>query len=202
MNAKKAKPSNRSTDSVNPPSKEPVDAAQETTEAGPDAAPETKPDDAAQLQEKLLRLQADFDNFRKRTQRERMTLSLSAREELMGEILTLLDHFELGLNNAKAHDANPLVLEGFQLVYDQVVTAMGKFGLAAIDAEGKTFDPHLHEAVTHVASADHPADTIVAQTRRGYTLGEKLLRAAQVVVSSGPGNEQDEEEQDHGPHEA
>ena len=175
-----------------------TDDSEDLDGEGPDLASEV-----VQLKDQLLRLQADFDNFRKRTQRERLDIATSAHEELMAGILPVLDHFELGLKNARDHDANPLVLEGFQLVYEDMVSAMGKFGLESIDAEGLIFDPHLHEAVTHTTSDDHPADTVVVQTRRGYTLRDKLLRAAQVVVSSGPSEEQHEEEvQDDGKDEA
>jgi len=104
---------------------------------------------------------------------------------LMTELLPILDHFELGFENASNHEANPAVVEGFRIVYDQMVSGLKKHGLEPIDAMGQPFDPHLHEAITHLPSEDHPADSVIQQTRRGYMLGDRLLRAAQVVVSSG-----------------
>jgi molecular chaperone GrpE len=145
------------------------------------------------LEERLLRLQADFDNFRKRTQRERLEFGRRANEELMTELLPVLDHFELGLRNARQQGINDSVVEGFQLVYDQLLSALGKFHLAPIEADGRPFDPHVHEAVTHLPSEEHPPDTVMAETRRGYRLGERLLRATQVVVSSGPYSEEPSE---------
>ena len=147
----------------------------------------------AALGDRLLRLQADFENFRKRTQRERSDLSRRATEHLMEELLPILDHFELGFENAERNEANPAVVEGFRLVYDQVINTLGKFGLTAIAVEGQHFDPHLHEAITHLPSEEHPPDTVVTQTRRGYLLGDRLLRAAQVVVSSGQATEVEDE---------
>lgn len=163
-------------------------APAEKTEETPAAeAPEkAAPSEADQLKERLLRLQADFDNFRKRTSRERTEFAQRATEDLVSELLPVLDHFELGLKTAREHSADASVREGFQLVYDQLMGVLGRAGLTAIDANGQAFDPHQHEAVTHLPSEDVPADIVMHQTRRGYRLGDKLLRAAQVVVSSGP----------------
>ena len=143
-----------------------------------------------ELSDRLLRLQADFENFRRRTQRERSELYQRANENLIEELLSVLDHFELGFENAEKHEANPDVVIGFRLVFEQIQGALAKFNLHSVDAVGEHFDPHLHEAITHVSSEEYPADLIVAQTRRGYRLSDKLLRPAQVVVSKGPGPEE------------
>ena len=154
------------------------------------AAADDKVPDREVLEDRLLRLQADFENFKKRTHRERGELVRRAAENLMTELLPILDHFELGFDNASNHEANPAVVEGFRIVYDQMVSGLKKHGLEPIDAMGQAFDPHLHEAITHLPSEDRPADSVIQQTRRGYMLGDRLLRAAQVVVSSGPAVEE------------
>jgi molecular chaperone GrpE len=138
------------------------------------------------LRDRLLRLQADFENFRKRTQRERGELILRANEDLVSELLPVLDHFELGFHNAESQGVNDSVVEGFRLVFDQMASVLKRFGLEPMDAEGCPFDPHHHEAVTQMPSEVVPAEQVIAQTRRGYRLGDRLLRATQVVVSSGP----------------
>ncbi|HBA82637.1 MAG TPA: nucleotide exchange factor GrpE [Verrucomicrobia bacterium] len=138
------------------------------------------------LKDQLLRLHADFDNFRKRTQREQAEIGLRANESLLKELLPVVDHFELGLQNAVKAGALAAVADGLKLVYDQFLTALRKFGLEPVNAEKEIFDPHKHEAITYVPSEEIPAETVIAQTRRGYKLGDRLLRAAQVVVSSGP----------------
>jgi len=133
----------------------------------------------------FIRLQADFDNFRKRTRREQDEWYQRANENLIEELLPILDHFEMGLQTARAHPTETSVIDGFQLVNDQLKSVLAKFGLSAIEAKGEIFDPHQHDAVTYMPSTDYPADTVMEQARRGYRLGEKLIRPAQVVVSSG-----------------
>lgn len=142
--------------------------------------------DIAAVNDRLLRLQADFDNFRKRTVRERAEQHTRALEDLMRELLPVVDHFEMGLVTAEKQGIDPSVRQGLALVLDQFRGALGRFGLAAIEASGRPFDPHVHESVALVPSAETPRDTVVEETRRGYTLGGRLLRASQVVVSSGP----------------
>jgi molecular chaperone GrpE len=138
------------------------------------------------LRDQFVRLQADFANFRNRTQRERVELYQRANEDLLLEILPVLDHYEMGLQTAEQHNADQAVTDGFKLVYDQFQNVLNKFNLTPIDAVGEEFDPHKHEALTHMPSDEFPAEICSNQVRRGYMFGDKLLRAAQVVVSSGP----------------
>ena len=160
-----------------------------------EAVPEpAKPPELDQLKDRLLRLQADFDNFRKRTQRDRIELSARANEDLIGELLPIIDHFEIGLVTSVEHKTEQAVHDGFKMVYDQLLGSLKKFGLTPIDAQTAAFDPHLHEAVSHIPSDEYAADEIIAQTRRGYKLGDRLLRPVQVVVSSGPGAPRDDGE--------
>jgi molecular chaperone GrpE len=151
-----------------------------------DGKTEAKPSEIEQLKDRILRLQADYDNFRKRTIRDRDELALRANADLLLEILPVMDHFERGLREARAHKADKGVIDGFQLIYDQFMAVLLKTGLAPINAEGQVFDPNFHEAITHVPSDEHPADIVITETRRGYLLGDKLLRASQVIVSGGP----------------
>jgi len=136
------------------------------------------------LQLQLMRMKADFDNFRKRQVRERAEWIVRANEDLFLEMLPVIDHYEMGLKSAEDHQTDCSVTKGFTLVYDQILDVLKKFNVTPIEAMGQTFDPHHHEALTHMPS-DEPAETIVQEIRRGYLLGDKLLRAAQVVVSSG-----------------
>lgn len=150
-----------------------------------DAAPVVEVEEES-LRDRFVRLQADFANFRNRTQRERLELYQRANEDLLLEILPVLDHYEMGLQTAEQHDADPAVLDGFKLVFDQFQNVLNKFNLKPIDAVGEEFDPHKHEALTHMPSDEYAAEICSNQVRRGYLFGDKLLRAAQVVVSSGP----------------
>jgi molecular chaperone GrpE len=145
------------------------------------------------LKNQLLRLQADFDNFRKRTQRERNELFLFANESLFLEMLPIIDHFEMGFKSAEAHQTDCSVTEGFRMVYNQLLDVLKKFNVTAIDAVGELFDPHRHEAILHMPS-DKPSEIVLEQVRRGYMLGDKLLRAAQVIISSGPAEQTEQKE--------
>ena len=169
---------------VDPAHPVPEDVPAAAAEGTKTAEPQPSPEEV--LKDRLLRLQADFDNYRKRMEREKKDWIAFASEKLVLELLPVLDHFELGLADSAKNGAPAAFVEGFQLVCNQLRAALEKAGVQAIDAEGAAFDPHVHEAITHLPSADVPADHVVAQTRRGYKLGDKLLRAAQVVVSSGP----------------
>jgi molecular chaperone GrpE len=191
---KKTEPGTTTTETLPPETPAETEEPLQVMEAPPaaSATPEAPVPGEDPLKDQLLRLQADFENFRRRTQRERSELYQRANEDLIGELLSVLDHFELGFDNAAKHEANPDVVAGFRMVFDQALTTLGKFGLQPLDVVGEPFDPHQHEAVTQLPSQEYPEDTVVAQTRRGYLLSDRLLRAAQVVVSSGPGpREQD-----------
>ena len=169
-------------------------ASPNAASAGPTPAPaaaEVVPVETAEQaakraeQERFLRLQADFDNFRKRTARERSEIAVRATEDLVREVLPVLDHLELALEAAKAHKCDTGVLDGFRHVADQMVSVMRKVGIAEVEAAGQKFDPQRHEAVSHVSSNEVPEGGVIVQTRKGYMFGGRLLRPAQVVVSSG-----------------
>ncbi|MFH0908197.1 MAG: nucleotide exchange factor GrpE [bacterium] len=173
------------------PNPDPAEAAAPVVEADPEPA---EPPELDQLKDRLLRLHADFDNFRKRTQRDRIDLSARANEDLISELLSVIDHFEIGLSTSVEHKTEQAVHDGFKMVYEQLLGTLKKFGLAPLDAQSATFDPHLQEAVSHIPSDEYAPDEIIAQTRRGYKLGDRLLRPVQVVVSSGPGAPRDDGE--------
>ncbi len=137
------------------------------------------------LSERLLRTRADFENFRKRTARERDELVQLAHADLVGRLLPVLDNFELALSSSAAAttDANAL-LEGVQMIQSQLLTALGSLGLEKIKAEGEIFNPHLHEAVGVVEEAPGAKEnTVVEVLRPGYMLNAKVLRPAMVKVS-------------------
>jgi molecular chaperone GrpE len=173
----------------------PSAAAPEATEPSAPAQPQagSTETELATLKDRLLRLQADFDNFRKRTQREKAEWSLSANETIVRELIPVLDHFELGLKTSVEHKTEKPVHDGFQMIYEQLLASLKKFGVVPFDVHESGFDPVHHEAVAHIPSAEYPSDEIIAQTRRGWKLGEKLLRPVQVVISSGPGAPRDDD---------
>jgi molecular chaperone GrpE len=142
------------------------------------------------LQDRLLRKQAEFENYKKRSERERAEYIQLASADLMRELLSVLDSFDLAVRNAASErSADDDMLRGIDLVYKQLLDTLGRFGLKLIEAKGQSFDPNFHQAVTTVASADVPENTVVEELRRGYTLNGRLLRPAMVSVSAGRAND-------------
>ncbi len=148
------------------------------------AAPAT--DALARLQDQYLRLQADYDNFRKRTLRDKETVYEQAHQALMLELLPVLDHLHLAQAAAASRQTDPAFCEGLALIRTQLMDVLAKFGLQPIAALGQPFDPEAGEAIRTVPSADVPEGAVLEQVRAGYRLHRRLLRPAQVIVSSGP----------------
>lgn len=135
-----------------------------------------------ELRDLLLRKQAEFDNFRKRTERERTEFAQYASAELVRELLSVLDSFELALKNSESENGSDR--KGFLLIHKQLIDMLSRAGLEAIQAEGQPFDPNIHEAVTTQAPPEGVADgTVLADLRKGYLLKGKLLRPTMVVVA-------------------
>ncbi len=152
------------------------------------AAPAETPvpaDETARLRDQLLRLQADFDNYRKRVARDDALRARRATERLIEDVLPVLDHFEMGLKAARDGAIPTAIYDGLALVHSQLLDVLKKAGVAPMEAAGTAFDPQCHECVAHLPSAEFPEGMIIDQTRQGYWLGDYLLRPAQVVVSSG-----------------
>src|SRR5262245_9063290 len=141
--------------------------------------------DLDRFRDLALRSQADFENYKKRAAREKDDAVKYANSALLQHLVSILDNFELGLAAAKAEDAQSPIYSGMVLVQKQLNDLLEENGLQAIEAEGKKFDPNLHEAIAHEPS-DTREETVIRQARRGYRLKDRLLRPARVVVSSGP----------------
>lgn len=141
----------------------------------------------ATLYDQLLRRQAEFENYRKRMERERGEVYQRARAEVLLELLPVLDNFERALSSFEsAGGDSEAFLQGVQLIHKQLKDAVTRLGLQPVESVGQTFDPHLHEAVTIEASDEHEENTIIEEFERGYKLGDRLLRPAKVKVASTP----------------
>ncbi len=159
--------------------------ADDGAKAGPDKKEKAEVETVEVLKDRLLRLQADFENFRKRVLRDKKDFYQRANEDVMTEMLSVLDHLDLALESARTHDADEAFIKGFELVSEQMLSVLKKFGLSPIDSEQGEFDHNVHEAISRMASAEIPENGIIKSVRKGYMLGDRLLRAAQVLVSSG-----------------
>jgi molecular chaperone GrpE len=142
-------------------------------------------DELTQVNAKWLRALADLDNYKKRIERDRCRWSEAAREEILLDLLEVVDNFERAV--ACGDDAGPPeddpYRRGVEMILEQLKSVLKKHGVEPIDTCGADFDPNLHEAIGHVESADHESNRIVEEERRGYTMGEKLLRCSRVVVA-------------------
>ena len=146
--------------------------------AAPDTSPElqTLKEERDNLYDRLLRKQAEFENYKKRIEREKAEYVQFAFSELIRELLNSLDSFELALRN----DA----LRGFELIYKQLQDTLARFGLKPIEAKGQKFDPNFHQAVSTQATDEVEEHTIIDEMRKGYVLHGRLLRPAMVSVST------------------
>ena len=135
------------------------------------------------LNQRALRLAAEFDNFRKRTDREKSELLEYGAEGAVKAMLPILDDFERAL---QVDTAETEYSRGVNLIHQRMVEALGKLGLEPIDADGKPFDPNLHYAIDRVESDEIEEDTVASVYQRGYTYKGRLLRAAMVRVAVKP----------------
>ena len=164
-------------------------AAQESDEgtdenAGPETLTEAQ-EAMAELNERIIRLTADFDNFRKRAQREKDEARQFANQGLLEKLLPVLDNFEMALTAVK--DADPSVRDGVQMILDQLLGVLKESGVEPVDAMGQPFDPNLHEALSQEETTEVEEGTVVQQVQRGYKLNDRLVRPARVVVAKAPG---------------
>jgi molecular chaperone GrpE len=169
--------------------------------AGPDVAPESEdpgaessgakaaPDPLEVLQrekdavqDRLLRTAAEFDNYRKRMDRERRDLAEYAAADILKDLLPILDNFERALQAPATPESDPL-RKGIELIHKQMFDLLKKRGVTPIEALGTDFDPNFHQAVIHEASAEHRDGEVMQELQRGYLLGDRLLRPAMVKVA-------------------
>lgn len=144
----------------------------------------------AQLEERThqyMRIAADFENFRRRKQKELEDLEQQVKCSTINELLPVVDNFERARSQIKPQtDQEMNIHKSYQSVYKQLVDCLKRVGVAPMRSEGKEFDPSLHEAVMREATAEHPEGTVIEELVRGYLLGERVLRHAMVKVAAAP----------------
>jgi len=161
------------------------DQQAESTESDSEAVEEPI-DEAQRWKELAARNQAELENFRKRMAREKQEAILYANISLLESLLPVLDNFEFGLQAAQGESEGSQIFLGMQMVKKQMDDFLSNQGVEVIAADGKEFDPNWQEAVGQEASADVPEGSVIRTVRRGFKLGNRLLRAGSVVVSTGP----------------
>lgn len=172
-----ADPQDRGTDNAAFPGDRPEDAAAALDSPGDDAARER---DA--YRDQLLRARADFDNYRKRIERDRAQMIARASEDALRDLLPIVDDLERALA-ADTGDAAGGFHQGVQMIYKQMLDVLARRGLEPIDAIGQDFDPNIHEAVVYEPAAGRREGEIIGELRRGYRIGDRLVRPSMVRVA-------------------
>lgn len=148
-------------------------------------------DEVAEWQDRFLRKAAEFENYRKRTEKEKTEAMALAKSSVLLEFLPIADACERALNSFGETKVSAESLrqyqQGVELLYRQLLDTFRRVGVVPIEAEGKAFDPHLHEALSREVKPDVKQDTVVKELRKGYLFKDKLLRPTQVIVAVHPG---------------
>ncbi|MBI3180288.1 MAG: nucleotide exchange factor GrpE [Deltaproteobacteria bacterium] len=183
-----SEPSHPEPAAVDPDSSEPSGGQSEAVgDAGEAATPPQageEVDQEAVLRDQLLRLAADFENYRKRAQREMQDAHRYGIEKLLGDLLVVVDNLERAL--AHAGDDSNAVIQGVRMVFKQFVDTLGNYGVKSFASLGKPFDPERHEAVGQAPAGDLSPGSVVEEVAKGYFLHDRLLRPAQVIVAAAP----------------
>ena len=159
----------------------------ETATATPDGEAAADPADELRrerdaLQDRLLRTAAEFDNYRKRIERERGEFAAYAAADVLTDLLPIVDNFERALD-APAGPGADAFRKGVELIHKQMVDLLRRRGVKPIEALGADFDPNFHQAVMHESSEEHREGEVIGELQRGYMLGDRLLRPAMVKVA-------------------
>ena len=144
---------------------------------------EEKENEVKEHYDRLLRVAADFDNYKKRVAREKEEWTKFANEDLIKAILPFIDNLQRAVNHAEKAEDTGVLIEGVRLTIQQLLQALNKFGLSFFESVGKPFDPTMHEAMLVVETDKHEPNQVVEEFQKGYLLNDRLLRPATVSVS-------------------
>ena len=153
-------------------------AAEGTEEAEPESAK------LAEMKDRLMRQMAEFENFRRRTEKEKQAMFETGAKSVIEKLLPVVDNFERGLSALPEDEAKSAFAEGMRMVYKQLMDELEKLEVKAIEAVGKEFDPNLHNAVMHVEDENSPDNTVVEELQKGYTYRESVVRHSMVKVAN------------------
>jgi molecular chaperone GrpE len=154
---------------------------------------EAKEKEAEENYDRLLRLSAEFENYKKRSSRESEEFRKFANQSLIKEMLSVVDNLELAMNSTNGHKAiDKDLLQGLEMTHREILKVFEKFNVKPIEAKGQPFDPTFHEAVMQEETNDHAKNTVINEMQRGYMIHDRLLRPSMVVVAKPKENKDDE----------
>ena len=148
---------------------------------------------ASEYLDHLQRLQAEFDNYKKRVDREKAELIEYASAELVSELIDIMENLERGVASAKGSDDIDSIVKGMEMVSTQLKDILGSRGLKPIEAVGKKFDPHYHEAMMMTPTDEYPYNTVIEEFQQGYMIKDKVIRYSRVRVSVNENNNENSE---------
>ena len=148
-----------------------------------------KTDEVKSLNDRYLRLAAEFENYKRLAQRDQREQAKFANENILKEVLPIIDNLQRAVNFSKSAADCDQLIEGVQLTLKQFIETLSKFGIKQITSVGEPFDPSRHQAVATIASNDQPEHTIIQEHQPGYLLHDRILRAAMVTVAAAPREE-------------
>jgi molecular chaperone GrpE len=151
--------------------------------------------EASEMRELAQRKQAEFENYRKRMERERMDLARYAGADVVKEVLPVLDNLERALR-ASGSASEAQLRDGVAIIHRQLQEILTRLGLTEVESEGKPFDPHIHEAVSQIETGEHPDGTVLTVFQKGYLFKDRLLRPAMVSVARASSRGGEEEDRD------
>lgn len=140
-------------------------------------------DEAKENKDKYLRLYAEFDNARKRMDREKQEFIKYANEGLLSEILSILDHMELSLKSAKAHENTASFIKGLEMVVKNIEKLLSENGVKPMNAVGKLFDPYQHEIMIQEESNEFDDNVVIEELQKGYMMHDKVIRISRVKIA-------------------
>ena len=159
---------------------------------------ETKEKEAVETYDRLLRVSAEFDNYKKRSTREMSEYRKFANQSLIKEMLSVVDNLELAMNSTNGHKAiDKDLLQGLEMTHKEILKVFEKFNVKPIDAKGQPFDPTFHEAVMQEETNDSPKNTVINELQKGYIIHDRLLRPSMVVVAKPKENKDSEKTQEN-----
>jgi molecular chaperone GrpE len=145
---------------------------------------EAKEEEAKETYDRLLRVSAEFENYKKRSAREMEDFRKYANQSLLKEMLSVVDNLELAITSSQdGKTADKTLIEGLNLTLNEILRVFEKFHVTPIEAKGKPFDPAYHEAVMREETDDYPENTVISEFQKGYLIHDRLLRPAMVVVA-------------------
>lgn len=168
----------------------------EDKEKTPEETIEELQQKVSELQDRFIRSKAELDNFRKRAQREYGEIRQNTKSSTIMEFFSIFDHFQMAIDHAEQNSDFNTLKQGMDMILGEMKRTFEALGVTPMSTIGEEFDPNLHEAVAQEASENVPEGNIIRQWKCGYKMGDRLLRPAAVVVSSGKAEEAEQDNKD------